>query len=306
VVLVVGSVALDSVQTPFGEREEVLGGSATYFATAASLLTPVSMVAVVGEDFPLRDLDFLRSRNVSFDGVERVPGRTFRWKGQYGYDLNAARTLDTQLNVFSGFRPKLSAEARRSNTVFLGNIDPDLQLQVLDQLEAPGFVCADTMNFWISGKREALLRLLRRVDALLVNDAEARQLAGEANIVKAAAAIERMGPRLVCIKRGEFGALLVSGREAFFAPAFPLATVMDPTGAGDTFAGGFVGLVDRLGKHDLRTLRQAVVMGCTLASFTVEAFSIDRLRDLTLSSVRARFDKFRELTGFEDLHSSIG
>src|SRR5882672_5131843 len=274
--LVVGSVALDSVETPFGAREDALGGSATYFAAAASLLAPVHVVGVVGDDFPLAQLEFLRARGVHLDLLERVPGRTFRWKGRYGYDLNAAQTLDTQLNVFENFEPRLDARARRSDRVFLGNIDPELQLRVLDQMERPRLVCADTMNYWISSKRAQLLALLPRIDVLLVNDAEARQLSGESNVIKAAAAIERMGARAVCIKRGEYGALLVSGSEAFFAPAYPLANVVDPTGAGDSFAGGFIGLLDRTGGFDLAALCQAVVMGCTIASFTVEAFCVDR------------------------------
>ncbi|MFL5392098.1 MAG: PfkB family carbohydrate kinase [Myxococcales bacterium] len=303
--LVVGSVALDSVETPFGAREEVLGGSATYFSAAASLLAPVAVVGVVGEDFPLGQLEFLRARGVSLDGLERVSGKTFRWKGRYGFDLNTAQTLDTQLNVFADFNPRLSERERKADRLFLGNIDPDLQMRVLEQVERPKLVCADTMNFWIERKREALLRLLPRIDVLLVNDAEARELAGEANIVKAASAIERMGVRAVCIKRGEYGALLVSGKEVFYAPAFPLSAVIDPTGAGDSFAGGFLALLDRLGREDLRSLRQAVVMGCTIASFTVEAFSLDRLRDLSLADVRLRFQRFRELTEFENLHSGF-
>jgi sugar/nucleoside kinase (ribokinase family) len=305
VLLVVGSVALDSVETPFGAREEVLGGSATYFSAAASLLAPVAVVGVVGEDFPLGQLEFLRARGVSLEGLERVSGKTFRWKGRYGFDLNTAQTLDTQLNVFADFNPRLGERERKADRLFLGNIDPDLQMRVLEQVERPKLVCADTMNFWIERKREALLRLLPRIDVLLVNDAEARELAGEANIVKAAAAIERMGVRAVCIKRGEYGALLVSGKEVFYAPAFPLSAVVDPTGAGDSFAGGFLALLDRLGREDLRSLRQAVVMGCTIASFTVEAFSLDRLRDLSLADVRLRFQRFRELTEFENLHSGF-
>ncbi|MFL5414253.1 MAG: PfkB family carbohydrate kinase [Myxococcales bacterium] len=303
--LVVGSVALDSVETPFGAREEVLGGSATYFSAAASLLAPVAVVGVVGEDFPLGQLEFLRARGVSLDGLERVSGKTFRWKGRYGFDLNTAQTLDTQLNVFADFNPRLGERERKADRLFLGNIDPDLQMRVLEQVERPKLVCADTMNFWIERKREALLRLLPRIDVLLVNDAEARELAGEANIVKAASAIERMGVRAVCIKRGEYGALLVSGKEVFYAPAFPLSAVIDPTGAGDSFAGGFLALLDRLGREDLRSLRQAVVMGCTIASFTVEAFSLDRLRDLSLADVRLRFQRFRDLTEFENLHSGF-
>jgi sugar/nucleoside kinase (ribokinase family) len=303
--LVVGSVALDSVETPFGAREEALGGSATFFSAAASLLAPVHVVGVVGDDFPLAQLEFLRARGVNLDGLERIPGRTFRWKGRYGYDLNAAQTLDTQLNVFEHFEPRLDAQARRAERIFLGNIDPELQLRVLHQVERPRLVCADTMNYWISSKRERLLELLPRVDVLMVNDAEARQLAGESNVMKAAAAIERMGARAVCIKRGEYGALLVSGDEAFFSPAYPLVNVVDPTGAGDSFAGGFLGLLDRTGGSDLIALRQAVVMGCTIASFAVEAFSLDRLRDLTLSEVRSRFEAFRTLTEYEALHASI-
>lgn len=304
-VLVVGSVALDSVETPFGVRENLLGGSATYFAAAASLLTDVSVVGVIGEDFPAQELAFLRERGVSLDGLERKQGRTFRWKGKYGFDLNSPETLDTQLNVFADFNPRLGERERKADRLFLGNIDPDLQMRVLEQVERPKLVCADTMNFWIERKREALLRLLPRIDVLLVNDAEARELAGEANIVKAASAIERMGVRAVCIKRGEYGALLVSGKEVFYAPAFPLSAVVDPTGAGDSFAGGFLALLDRLGREDLRSLRQAVVMGCTIASFTVEAFSLDRLRDLSLADVRLRFQRFRELTEFENLHSGF-
>ena len=303
--LVVGSVALDSVETPFGAREEALGGSATYFSAAASLLAPVHVVGVVGEDFPLRELEFLRRRGVHLDALERVPGRTFRWRGRYGYDLNTAQTLETHLNVFEHFEPRLDARARSADRLFLGNIDPELQLRVLEQVDRPRLVCADTMNYWISSKREQLLKLLSRIDVLMVNDAEARQLAGESNVMNAAAAIQRMGARAVCIKRGEYGALLVSGSEAFFAPAFPLTNVVDPTGAGDSFAGGFLGLLDRTGGSDLVALRQAVVMGCTIASFTVEAFSLDRLRDLTLAEVRSRFESFRKLTEYEALHSSI-
>jgi sugar/nucleoside kinase (ribokinase family) len=305
VLLVVGSVALDSVETPFGARDDALGGSATYFSAAASLLAPVHVVGVVGSDFPLAQLDFLRRRGVDLDALERVPGRTFRWRGRYGYDLNTAQTIDTQLNVFEHFEPRLDERARKADRLFLGNIDPELQMRVLDQVEHPRLVCADTMNYWITSKRDQLLRLLPRIDVLMVNDAEARQLAGEANMMKAAAGIEKMGARSVCIKRGEYGALLVSGNEAFFAPAFPLANVVDPTGAGDSFAGGFLGLLDRSGGSDLSALRQAVVMGCTIASFTVEAFSLDRLRDLTLSEVRSRFESFRKLTEYEALHQSI-
>jgi sugar/nucleoside kinase (ribokinase family) len=303
--LVVGSVALDSVETPFGARENVLGGSATYFSAAASLLTKVSVVGVVGEDFPLGDLDFLRQRGVDLEGLEKVPGRTFRWKGKYGFDLNSAQTLDTQLNVFEHFQPRLGAAARKAERIFLGNIDPELQMRVLEQAERPRLVCADTMNFWITGKRAALLKLLPRVDVLMVNDSEVRQLAGESNVIKAAHAAQKMGARNVVVKRGEYGALLVDGERSFYAPAFPLADVVDPTGAGDSFAGGFLGLLDRLNTNDPAALRQATVMGATIASFTVEQFSLDRLRDLSLEDVRKRFDAFRHLTHFESLPDHV-
>ncbi len=299
--LVVGSVALDSVETPFGARDNALGGSATYFSAAASLLTEVGVVGVIGDDFPIEELAFLRDRRVRLEGLEKVSGRTFRWKGKYGFDLNSAQTLDTQLNVFETFDPKLDEWARKADRIFLGNIDPELQLRVLDQVQNPKLVAADTMNFWISGKRAKLLELLKRVDVLLVNDGEARQLSGEANVLKAARAIAKMGPKYVVVKRGEYGALLLHGAETFHAPAFPLADVLDPTGAGDTFAGGFLGLLDRLNTTDVGALKQALVMGSTLASFTVEQFSMDRLRELSMVEVMARFGSFRALTHFDDL-----
>lgn len=303
--LVVGSVALDSVETPFGARQDVLGGSATYFAAAASLLTRVSMVGVVGDDFPRGQLEFLRERGVEMSGLESVPGKTFRWKGKYGFDLNAAQTIETHLNVFERFQPKLGPEARKAERIFLGNIDPELQMRVLDQAERPRLVCADTMNFWIEGKRDALLRLLERVDVLMVNDSEVRQLTGESSVVKAARAAQRMGAKAVVVKRGEYGALLVDGEQSFYSPAFPLADVVDPTGAGDTFAGGFLGLLDRLDSRDPAALRQATVMGSTIASFTVEQFSLDRLRDLEMSDVRRRFDAFRSLVHFDALPAAV-
>jgi sugar/nucleoside kinase (ribokinase family) len=303
--LVVGSVALDSVETPFGTREGVLGGSATYFAAAASLLTRVSVVGVVGEDFPSAQLGFLRARGVEMDGLSTVEGKTFRWKGRYGFDLNAAETLETQLNVFEHFAPQLGPRARKAERIFLGNIDPVLQLRVLEQAERPRLVCADTMNYWISSKRAQLQQLLPRVDVLMVNDAEVRQLAGESNVLKAARAAQRMGAKAVVVKRGEYGALLVTGGHSFYAPAFPLADVVDPTGAGDSFAGGFLGLLDRLDSGDPAALRQATVMGSTIASFTVEQFSLDRLRDLDLTAVRQRFDSFRQLVHFDELPAHV-
>jgi sugar/nucleoside kinase (ribokinase family) len=300
--LVVGSVALDSVETPFGLKEDVLGGSATYFSTSASFFAPVKVVAVVGEDFPQAHLDFLSSRGVDIAGVTREKGRTFRWKGRYGWQLNEAETLDTQLNVFQSFSPKLPESYRDSQFVFLGNIHPELQAQVVDQVKGPKLVAADTMNFWINGSRPALLKTLQRVNLLFVNDAEARQLSGEHNIVRAARAILGMGPQRVVIKRGEYGALLFEQDHVFACPALPLADVFDPTGAGDTFAGGFMGtLAQHTGKLDASVLRRAMVMGSVMASFTVEKFSLERLREVDRKLIHTRFSEVKRLTHFEDL-----
>jgi sugar/nucleoside kinase (ribokinase family) len=303
--LVVGSVALDSLQTPFGVREDVLGGSATYFSTAASFFGPVRLVAVVGEDFPEEHVQFLRGRGVDLSGLERRAGRTFRWKGRYEFDLNQAHTLDTQLNVFADFRPDLPVGFRGSEHVFLGNIDPELQLSVLDQVRSPRFVAADTMNFWIASKRSALLEVLKRVDLLFVNDAEARQLAGEHNVVKAAQAILGFGPKAVVVKRGEYGALYFSGDEVFASSAYPLEELFDPTGAGDTFAGGFMGYLARSGSLEAAAMRRAIVVGSVLASFTVERFSLDRLRELGPHEIRARYAEFRRLAHFDDLDVDV-
>jgi sugar/nucleoside kinase (ribokinase family) len=299
--VVVGSVALDSLETPFGRREEVLGGSASYFSACAAFFGPVRAVAVVGDDFPAEHLEFLAARGVDVGGVVRRPGRTFRWKGRYERDLNVAHTLDTQLNVFAEFRPDLPAPARESEYVFLGNIDPDLQREVLGQVRAPRFVGLDTMNYWITSKKDSLLRTLERVHMLFVNEAEARQLAEEQSVVRAAARILGMGPKAVVVKRGEYGALLFSHGAVFSAPAVPVAGVLDPTGAGDCFAGGFMGHLARSRREDEGTLRRACVLGSVLASFDVEGFSLDRLRTLTAAEIRARFTEARRLVEFPDL-----
>jgi sugar/nucleoside kinase (ribokinase family) len=303
--LAVGSIALDSVETPFGRRDDVLGGSATYFSTAASFFLPVRLVATVGADFPDEHVAFLRARGVDLAGLERRPGRTFRWKGRYSFDLNAAETLETQLNVFGDFRPVLPDAYRDSRYVFLGNIDPDLQRQVLDQVQAPRFVACDTMNFWIDSKRESLLKALRRVDLLFVNDAEARQLAGEHNVVRAARRILGLGPRAVAVKRGEYGALFFAGDHVFAASAYPLASLFDPTGAGDSFAGGFMGYLARCGRDEPAVLRRAIVMGSVLASFAVERFSLERLSTLGRDEIRARYAEFRQLAHFDALEADL-
>jgi len=299
--VVVGSVALDSVETPFGKKDDVLGGSATFFSTAAAFFTRVMAVAVVGEDFPEEHLEFLRSRGVDLEGVTREKGRTFRWRGKYTFQLNEAQTLDTQLNVFQDFRPKLPAGWADSDYVFLANIDPVLQLGVLEQAKKPRFVACDTMNLWIDIKRPELVKLLERVDMLLLNDEEARQLSGQANLPAAARAIRAMGPRSVVIKRGDAGALLFHEGGVFAVPVFPIEDVVDPTGAGDSFAGGFMGWLAREGNTSPATIRTSMIMGSVLASFSVEDFSLDRFRRLDLTQVRERFAAFADLVHFEKI-----
>jgi sugar/nucleoside kinase (ribokinase family) len=300
-ILVVGSVALDTVRTPFGQVEEALGGSATYFSAAASFFTDVRLVAVVGEDFPEHHLAFLRERKIDLRGLQHLPGKTFRWVGEYGFDLNQARTLDTRLNVFANFAPKIPEEYRDSDVVFLGNIDPDLQRDVLRQVQRPALIAADTMNYWIANKAESLRQTLELVDVLLINDAETRQMAGEANLVRAAQKILAWGPKSLVIKRGEYGALMISREGWFAAPALPLEEVRDPTGAGDCFAGGFVGYLANTMNFDDASVRKAMIMGSVMASFNVEAFSLDRLRTLTYGEIEARYRVFKRLAHFEDL-----
>jgi sugar/nucleoside kinase (ribokinase family) len=300
-ILVVGSVAFDTVETPFGQGNEVLGGSATYFSTAASFFAGVRLVAVVGEDFPAEHREFLQSRNIDLAGLQVASGRTFRWKGRYGYDLNEAQTLETHLNVFEGFRPELPESFRDTEIVFLANIDPELQLEVVRQVRRPRLIACDTMNFWIGGKREALVRTLREVDILVINEGETRQLASEANLVKAARAVLAMGPKTLVVKRGEYGVLVFSAHSTFSAPAFPLEEVFDPTGAGDTFAGGFIGYLAATGDFSEATIRKATVFGSVMASFTVEDFSLDRLRRVSWPEIEGRFRTFQALTAFEGL-----
>jgi len=300
-ILVVGSVAFDAVETPFGQRQEVLGGSATYFSTSASFFTAVHLVAVVGEDFPEEHREFLASRNIDLSGLQVAPGKTFRWKGRYGYDLNEAQTLETHLNVFEGFQPNLPENFRDAEVLFLANIDPELQLEVVRQVSRPRLIACDTMNFWIAGKREALVRTLGHVDILVINEGETRQLANEPNLVKAARAILALGPKTLVIKRGEYGVLVFSEHSIFSIPAYPLEEVFDPTGAGDTFAGGFIGYLAATGNFSDATIRKATVFGSVMASFTVEDFSLDRLRRVSWQEIEARFRKFQALTAFEGL-----
>jgi len=300
-ILVVGSIAFDSVETPFGKSDDVLGGSATYFSTSASFFTGVQLVAVVGDDFPDEPRQFLSDRGVDLTGLQTRPGDTFRWKGRYGYDLNEAHTLETHLNVFASFHPQLPASYRQAKFVFLANIDPELQLEVLKQVKEPKLVACDTMNFWIEGKREALVHTLGHVDILVINEGEVRQLADEVNLVKAASKVLDMGPKTLVVKRGEYGVLVFSEHSIFSAPAYPLEEVFDPTGAGDTFAGGFMGYLAATNNLSDETIRKATVFGSVMASFTVEDFSLNRLRNLTWTDVEDRFRRFQALTVFEGL-----
>ncbi|HEY3258395.1 MAG TPA: PfkB family carbohydrate kinase [Gemmatimonadaceae bacterium] len=299
-VLVVGSVALDSVETPFGKADDVLGGSATFFSAAASLLTPVQLVGVVGTDYPTDKLDPLAARGVDLAGLERADGPSFRWRGRYRHDLGAAETLETHLGVFSRFSPKIPDQFRDAPFVFLANIDPRLQLDVLKQVRQPKLVVCDTMNFWIQSRRPDLLELLGKVDMVTLNDGEARQLSEKPNLVQAARWIMDLGPRHVIIKKGEHGALMFSRDSVFFAPAYPLESVFDPTGAGDSFAGGFIGYLTHCGDLNDGNMRRAVIYGSALGSFAVEKFSIDRLMDLTRSEVDSRVRQLRQLTTFEE------
>ncbi|HXG64141.1 MAG TPA: PfkB family carbohydrate kinase [Blastocatellia bacterium] len=299
-ILVVGSVAFDSIKTPFGEREHILGGSATYFSVAASFFTDVRVVAVVGNDFGPQEEAVFRERDVDISDLERIPDRrSFFWSGEYGYDLNVAQTRDTQLNVFADFKPKLSAEARQTPYLFLGNIQPELQIEVCEQVGAK-LVAADTMNYWIESARPQLLEMLKRIDILIINDTEARELAQEANLIRAARRILSMGPKRLVVKRGEYGAATFTQDSYFAIPAYPLEDVFDPTGAGDSFAGGFMGYLAATNSTDEAAVRRAIIYGSVMASFNVEEFSCERMRRLTYEEIGARFRELRAITHFEE------
>jgi sugar/nucleoside kinase (ribokinase family) len=300
-ITVVGTVAFDSIQTPFGKADRCIGGSATYFSVAASFFSQVALVAVVGEDFGDDDIAIFRGRNINLDGLQHVAGaKTFFWSGEYGFDLNVAKTRDTQLNVFAGFKPRLNESQRKSDVLFLANAEPTLQMDVLRQCERPRLVALDTMNLWIATAKDALTRILSEVDLVIINEAEVRQYTGEANLVQGARHILGLGPKTLVIKRGEYGVLMVTGDAIFAAPAYPLETVFDPTGAGDTFAGGFLGYLGSRRDITDGEMRRAIIFGSVLASFTVEKFSLDRLREITLSEVQERYQDFRTLTHFDD------
>jgi len=298
-ILVVGSVAFDSVKTPFGERERILGGAATYFSVAASFFTRVRVVAVVGDDFGPAEEAVFREREIDITDLERVPGRSFHWSGEYGYDLNVARTRVTQLNVFADFKPKLSDGARETPYLFLGNIQPTLQLEVREQVAAK-LVAADTMNYWIDNTPDDLRAMLERIDVLVINDAEAREIGKEPNLVRAARRILSMGPSRLVVKRGEYGVVMFSKDSYFATPAYPIEQVFDPTGAGDSFAGGFMGYLTATNAIDEPALRRAIIYGSVMASFNVEEFGCERMRRLTYDEINARFRELRAFSNFEE------
>src|ERR1044071_1514511 len=294
--LVVGRVAWDLLFTPSGETADALGGSAVYFSVAGSLLHPVQVVGVVGSDYPVRELEALAGRGIDWSGVERAEGESFRWKGKYSYDLQSRETLETRLGVFATFDPKLPAACRDAKYLFLGNIDPVLQLNVLEQVKGPRMVVCDTMNYWIQSKRAELLALLGRVDVLLVNDGEARELSGDWNIHRAGKWILARGPKRVVIKQGEYGALLIEPGRTFYVPAFPLEDVFDPTGAGDAFAGGFMGYLARADSTAPAALRRAMVYGAAMGGFAVQGFGVKGFDAVELGDVEQRVEQFEDLT----------
>ncbi|MFL5548221.1 MAG: PfkB family carbohydrate kinase [Gemmatimonadales bacterium] len=294
--LVVGSIALDSIFTPFGETADALGGSAVYFSVAGSILHPVQVVGVIGKDYPRQELESLAARGIDWGGVEQAEGESFRWKGKYSYDLQSRETLETRLGVFADFQPRLPPAFRSAKFVFLGNIDPDLQLGVLEQVSRPELVVCDTMNYWIQGKKASLLQLLSRVDVLMVNDSEARELSGDWNIHRAGRWILRHGPKRVVIKQGEHGALLIEPRRTFYVPAYPLENVFDPTGAGDAFAGGFMAYLARTKSVAEDNVRRAMVYGAAMGSYAVEQFGIRGFDRITLADVEQRVRAFQDLT----------
>ena len=297
--LITGSIALDSVKTPVEEHHDLLGGSASYASVAASFFTPVNLVGIVGSDFPKQYLDLYRKHHINLDGLQVAEGKTFRWSGEYEWDLNKRRTLSVALNVFETFRPKLPAQYSKTPYVFLANIAPTLQLHVLSQMDRPKFVVADTMDLWIEIAREALRELMRKIDCLVLNESEARELMKETSLIKAGRALLKMGPKYVVIKKGEHGCLLFGDDFFFSAPAYPLEDIHDPTGAGDCFAGGFAGYLAKIGRIDHDTLRKAVIYGSVIASYNVESFSLRRLQTLTQKDIADRYEVFRLMSHFE-------
>jgi sugar/nucleoside kinase (ribokinase family) len=299
-IVAIGSMAFDSIETPFGKAPKILGGSVNYFSLAASLFAPVRCVSVVGEDFPREHLELFKSRGIDISGIKEAKGQTFHWSGRYGFDLNTAQTLDTRLNVFEVFKPEVPESYRDSEFVFLGNLAPHLQLEVLEQVKNPRFIALDTMNFWIEGQKQKLIDVIGKCHAVVINEGEVRQLTETYNIVEAAQKIRQWGPQILVVKRGEYGSVLFDHGEVFCLPALPLAVVKDPTGAGDSFAGGFMGYLASQAKFSVSrsVLRRAVVYGSVMASFTVQDFGVRDLLKCTKALVDERYQRFIELTSF--------
>ncbi len=299
--LVVGSLALDTIETPFGKAERTLGGSATFISVAASyFVQPVRLVGVVGGDFPKIELEYFEEREIDLEGLQIIEeGKTFHWHGKYDYDLNSRESLVTELNVFADFDPVVPESFKKSRYLCLGNINPELQKKVFQQMESPKLIVADTMNFWISGKKDALIDVLKHINVFIINDSEARELSEEANLFKAAKKIQSFGPKIVIIKKGEHGALLFYENELFSAPAYPLESIYDPTGAGDSFAGGFIGYIAKTDDISFENMKRAVIFGSTIASFCVEKFSLEGTRDLSHIQIKDRFNEFTRFSAFE-------
>ncbi len=297
--LITGSVALDSVKTPLEEHHDLLGGSASYAAVAASFFAPVNMVAIVGTDFPKKYIELYRTHGINLDGLQIADGQTFRWSGEYEWDLNKRRTLSVCLNVFETFQPTLPESYKSARYVFLANISPQLQMHVLAQVAGPKFVVADTMDLWIETQRDALVELLRKIDCLVLNESEAREFTKQVNLIKAGRLILKQGPKFVVIKKGEHGCLLLANDLFFSAPAYPLEDIHDPTGAGDCFAGAFTGYLARTDRVDHNTLRNAIIYGSVIASYGVEDFSLTRLQSLTQPEIKKRYDQFKLMSHFE-------
>ncbi|MFC1674926.1 PfkB family carbohydrate kinase [Candidatus Omnitrophota bacterium] len=297
-VLVLGTVALDTVRTPAGARKDMLGGSAAHFAMSARLFGKVNLVASVGEDFPRRHIDLLRRRGIDLSSLVKSPDKSFRWEGKYSGDLNTAVTLRTRLGVLLSFKPKITQRQKNINYVFLANVDPDIQRDLLSQVRSPGLVALDSMNYWIKHKRKALLRILKRVDIYVANDQESRDLSGESNLVKAAKRLRSLGPQMVLIKKGQHGVLFYSDRFILSLPAFPIANVIDPTGAGDTFAGGFMGSLSQDKSITAASIKRALALGTVAASFNIEGFGVERTARLTIKDLKARLSRFKNCFSF--------
>lgn len=297
-IIVLGTVALDTVRTPYGIRREILGGSASHFAMSARLFTKVNLVAAIGEDFPKKHIDFLRRKGVILTSLIKQNGKTFRWEGEYKGDLNTALTLNTQLGVLSAFRPQVAEHQKDIKNIFLANVDPDIQGDFLDNMRSPKLVGLDSMNFWIKHQRKALLRLFKRADIFVANDAEARDLSGESNLIKAAKKLRSFGPEMIVVKKGEHGVIFYCDKFIFSLPGYPVSKVVDPTGAGDTFAGGLMGYLAKTGKINESNIRRAIAYATVMASFNVEDFGVNRTSRLTMKQVEARLKKFRKYMHF--------